>query len=32
MAKTMAEATGRERLFEVAERVHDAMKARTTCP
>ncbi len=32
MAKTMAEATGRERLFEVAERVYDAMKARTDLP
>src|SRR5213594_4113658 len=32
MAKTMAEATGRERLFEVAERVYDAMKARTELP
>src|SRR5438094_2397196 len=32
MAKTMAEATGRERPFEVAERVYDAMKARTDLP
>jgi citrate synthase len=32
MAKTMAEATGRGRLFEVAERVYDAMKARTELP
>jgi citrate synthase len=32
MAKTMAEATGRERLFAVAERVYDAMRARTTLP
>ena len=32
MAKTMAEATGRARLFEVAERVYDAMKARTELP
>src|SRR5438094_876328 len=32
MAKTMAEATGRERLFEVAERLYDAMKARTDLP
>jgi len=32
MAKTMAEATGRGRLFEVAERVYDAMKARTDLP
>jgi citrate synthase len=32
MAKTMAEATGRARLFEVAERVYDAMKARTDLP
>ncbi|HEU5195170.1 MAG TPA: citrate/2-methylcitrate synthase [Methylomirabilota bacterium] len=32
MAKTMAHATGRERLFEVAERVYDAMRARTTLP
>src|SRR3989442_1222439 len=31
-AKTRAEATGRERLFEVAERVYDAMKARTDLP
>ncbi len=30
MAKAMAEATGRGRLFKVAERVYDAMKARTT--
>jgi citrate synthase len=32
MAKTMAEATGRGRLFAVAERVYDAMHARTTLP
>jgi citrate synthase len=32
MAKSMAEATGRERLFAVAERVYDAMHARTTLP
>jgi citrate synthase len=32
MAKSMAEATGRQRLFEVAERVYDAMRARTTLP
>jgi citrate synthase len=32
MAKTMASATGREQLFEVAERVYAAMKARTTLP
>src|SRR5256712_8726176 len=32
MAKTMAEATGRERLFEVAERLYDAVKARTDLP
>ncbi len=32
MAKTMAEATGRTRLFEVAERVYDAMRARTSLP
>ena len=32
MAKAMAEATGRARLFEVAERVYDAMKARTELP
>jgi len=32
MAKSMAEATGRGRLFEVAERVYDAMKARTSLP
>src|SRR5216117_3520066 len=32
MAKTMAESTGREVLFEVAERVYDAMKARTDLP
>ena len=32
MAKTMAEATGRQRLFEVAERVYDAMRAQTTLP
>jgi citrate synthase len=32
MAKSMAEATGRARLFEVAERVYDAMNARTSLP
>ena len=32
MAKTMAEATGRGRLFEVAERVYDAMRTRTSLP
>ena len=32
MAKSMAEATGRGRLFEVAERLYDAMKARTPLP
>jgi len=32
MAKSMAEATGRGRLFEVAEALYDAMKARTTLP
>jgi citrate synthase len=32
MAKTMAEATGRRRLFEVAELVYDAMRARTSLP
>jgi len=32
MAKTMADATGRERLFAVAERVYDAMRARTSLP
>ena len=32
MAKSMAEATGRQKLFEVAERVYDAMRARTTLP
>ncbi|HEY7249091.1 MAG TPA: citrate/2-methylcitrate synthase [Methylomirabilota bacterium] len=32
MAKSMAEATGRGKLFEVAERLYDAMKARTTLP
>jgi citrate synthase len=32
MAKSMAEATGRPRLFEVAERVYDTMKVRTTLP
>lgn len=32
MAKSMAEATGRTRLFEVAERVYDAMKRRTDLP
>ena len=32
MAKSLAEATGRQRLFEVAERVYDTMRARTTLP
>jgi 2-methylcitrate synthase len=32
MAKSMAEATGRQKLFEVAERVYDAMRTRTTLP
>jgi citrate synthase len=32
MARSMAEATGRGRLFEVAERVYDAMRARTSLP
>jgi len=32
MAKSMAEATGRQKLFEVAERVYDAMHARTSLP
>src|SRR5215468_11188241 len=32
MAKSMAEATGRGRLFEVAERLYDAMHARTSLP
>jgi len=32
MAKAMAEATGRQRLFAVAEGVYDAMRARTTLP
>jgi citrate synthase len=32
MAKSMAAATGRARLFEVAERVYDAMRARTSLP
>jgi len=32
MARSMAEATGRQRLFAVAERVYDAMRARTTLP
>ena len=32
MAKAMAEATGKRRLFEVAERVDDAMRARTSLP
>jgi citrate synthase len=32
MAKSMAEATGKTALFEVAERVYDAMHARTTLP
>ena len=30
LAKSMAEATGRGKLFEVAERLYDAMKARTS--
>ncbi len=32
MAKTMAAATGRERLFEVAERFYEAMRARIALP
>ena len=32
LAKSMAEATGRERLFDTAEGVYAAMKARTTLP
>jgi citrate synthase len=32
MAKSMAEATGKTKLFEVAERLYDAMHARTTFP
>ena len=32
MAKSMAEATGKTTLFEVAERVYDAMHARTSLP
>jgi citrate synthase len=32
MAKSMAEATGRGRLFEVAERVYETMRARTGLP
>ncbi len=32
MAKSMAEATGQTRLFEVAEGVYAAMRARTTLP
>ena len=32
MAKSMAEATGRGKLFEVAERLYDTMKARTSLP
>src|SRR5262249_27794797 len=32
MARSMAEATGQTRLFEVAERVYEAMKARTGLP
>jgi citrate synthase len=32
MARTMAEATGRTRLFEVAEGVYAAMRARTSLP
>src|SRR5688572_18069678 len=32
MAKSMAEATGRTRLFEVAERLYEAMRGRTRLP
>jgi citrate synthase len=32
LAKTVAEATGRHRLFEVAERVYAAMRAQTSLP
>ncbi len=32
MAKTMAEATGRTRMFAVAEAVYDAMRTRTSLP
>jgi citrate synthase len=32
MARTVAEATGRMRLFEVAERVYEAVTARTGLP
>src|SRR5687767_5870752 len=32
MAKSMVEATGKGRLFEVAERVYDTMRARTSLP
>ena len=32
MAKSMAEATGRTRMFAVAEAVYDAMRARTNLP
>ena len=32
MAKSMAQATGKTKLFEVAERVYDGMHARTTFP
>src|SRR5215813_11952789 len=32
MAKSMAEATGRQKLFAVAEGVYDAMRARTSLP
>src|SRR5262249_38355677 len=32
MAKSMAGATGRTRLFEVAERVYEAVRARTALP
>ena len=32
MAKSMAEATGRTRLFEVAERVYDVMRRETGLP
>jgi len=32
MAKSMADATGRGRLFEIAERLYEAMRARTALP
>jgi citrate synthase len=32
MARRMAQATGQGRLFEVAERVHEAVRARTSLP